>query len=337
MTDLTPPVQFVRPEQVSLRSAWPREDSDFTPWLAENLAYLADVGLEDLELINTEVVVPGVGRQLDILAELPNGNRVAIENQYRHADHDHFTRGLAYAVGLETRTLVIIAESHRDEFIAVADYLNRAAERLDDIGIAIFLVSVRVEKVGEYLIPRFEAVARPNEWRITAHRSLEESGNKGSEQRRREGYTKFWDEFFTEARRQELPIFRNWGYLQQQSLSGPAVSGQTILWQVRLLQGSAIIELMIATSDAQVNSDLLEALQLHEDELSATLGALKWDPKEGALNCSLQLQPIENCGWQTDPATRAASMPQLVRRVRAFYDALRGPLTTSWESISSGK
>lgn len=61
-------MEIVRPEQIDLRQAWPREDRDFTPWLAQNLDFLDDVGLGALELLDIEVTVPGVGRKLDILA-----------------------------------------------------------------------------------------------------------------------------------------------------------------------------------------------------------------------------------------------------------------------------
>lgn len=50
-----------------------------------------------------------------ILAETADGRRVAIENQYTTVDHDHLTRGLAYAVGHDARALVVIAEEHRPE------------------------------------------------------------------------------------------------------------------------------------------------------------------------------------------------------------------------------
>ena len=54
-----------------------------------------------------------------------------IENQCGRADHDHLTRGLAYAVAPpRARGLVVIAEQHRDEFRAVAEYLNDLADIL---------------------------------------------------------------------------------------------------------------------------------------------------------------------------------------------------------------
>lgn len=157
--------RIVRPESVNLRAVWPREDSDFTPWLADNLDWLDLLDLGHLNLVGVEVSVPSVNRNLDILAETDSGRRVAIENQYNEADHDHFTRALAYAVGLDAKAIVVIAEYHRQEFVAVADYLNTAREALgEDDGIAVLLVNVKVEAIADFRVPRFEVLSKPNTW-----------------------------------------------------------------------------------------------------------------------------------------------------------------------------
>src|SRR5262249_5904214 len=127
---------------------------------------------------DTEVTLPGTGRALDLLAELSDGRRVAIENQFGVADHDHLTRCLAYAVGLQATengvaAMVLVAELHLPEFVAIADYLNRAAEQLGESGLPMFLVRVSVETVEQYWVPRFEVVTRPNDWRASAAEQLE--------------------------------------------------------------------------------------------------------------------------------------------------------------------
>jgi hypothetical protein len=158
----------------NIRDVWKREDRNFTPWLAasEPIAMLfeacgIDVG-EDPK-IETEVEIPGVGRSLDVLVTLDNGDvveKIAIENQYSEGDHDHLTRALAYAVGLEARTIIIIAESHRPEFVSVVNYLNAAATTCEG-GIRVFLVDITVwtgddEKT---VFPVFEVSAQPDEWK----------------------------------------------------------------------------------------------------------------------------------------------------------------------------
>src|SRR5688572_30817796 len=150
MTEPRPIDRIVRPEPVAIRAVWPGEATHFTPWLAANLDWLDVLGLGPLQHLGTEVPIPGVGRNLDILASTPGGLRVAIENQYQKADHDHLTRGLAYALGVQptAKALVVISEEHRAEFVAIADYLNTAYERLGaDDGIALFLVTLAVERV----------------------------------------------------------------------------------------------------------------------------------------------------------------------------------------------
>ena len=100
-SETTPLTEWIRkPEPVAIRDLWPSEPADFTPWLAKNLEELDVLKIGSLSLIDTEISIPGTGRALDILAETSEG-LVAIENQYSMADHDHLTRGLAYAIGLE--------------------------------------------------------------------------------------------------------------------------------------------------------------------------------------------------------------------------------------------
>ena len=84
--------------------------------------------------IRTEVKIPGLLRSLDILVELESGERIAILESISEADHDHLTRALAYAVGWETNTVIVVAESHRPEFVAVAQYLNAAGLAYEDHG-----------------------------------------------------------------------------------------------------------------------------------------------------------------------------------------------------------
>jgi hypothetical protein len=162
---------------VPIRSVWPNEASDFTPWLGDHLDWLAeDLELGPLLLEAKEVPIPG-GRWLDLVATDAHGRVVAIENQYGITDHDHLTRALAYAVAMQAGdrpvgALVVVAENHRDEFIAVADYLNECAAARGDQGIPVFLVKVSVEQIVDSPpAVRFTAVARPNDWEEAARQA----------------------------------------------------------------------------------------------------------------------------------------------------------------------
>lgn len=65
---------------------------------------------------------------------------------------------------------MVVSEDHGSEFIAIADYLNSAYEQMGtERGIAVFLVRLTVERVGEAYVPRFTVVSRPNSWLVAVH------------------------------------------------------------------------------------------------------------------------------------------------------------------------
>jgi hypothetical protein len=152
-----------RLEYGKLTEAWKGEASDFTPLLADQLDDVgAAIGVDLASLGKSEVVTAG-GRRIDIVAQDADGSEFVVENQYGRADHDHLTRGLAYAVARRARGLVVIAEEHRDEFRAVAQYLNELAEQDTERGIAVWLVEVRAVRIGDSAwAPLFTAVVEPN-------------------------------------------------------------------------------------------------------------------------------------------------------------------------------
>lgn len=146
-----------------MRTAWKGEASDFTPLLAERLDALGEaLGIALVSHGESEVATTG-GRRIDIVVEDVDGTEFVIENQYGKADHDHLTRGLAYAVARGARGLVVVAEEHRDEFRAVADYLNEVAEHHPDHGISVWLVEVKAVRIdGSNWAPLFLPVVQPN-------------------------------------------------------------------------------------------------------------------------------------------------------------------------------
>lgn len=148
-----------------LTDAWRGEASDFTPLLAAQLDSLGDaIGVDLTSVGKTEVATAG-GRRIDIVAQGEDGSEFVVENQYGKADHDHLTRGLAYAVARHARGLVVVAEEHRDEFRAVAQYLNDLAELDSERGVAIWLVEAKAVRIADGpWAPLFTAVVEPNEF-----------------------------------------------------------------------------------------------------------------------------------------------------------------------------
>jgi hypothetical protein len=166
--------QMGRLEFTTPREAWGGEAASFTPLLGQDdmLEYLGETtGIGPLIAVEVEHSTAG-HRSLDILAETADGRRVAIENQYGVADHDHLTRGLAYAVATKSIALIVIAEDHRDEFVSVVDYLNEIAGQASSEGILVWLVQVRaVRRQGdEVWSPEFVVQAEPNKWEAAVRR-----------------------------------------------------------------------------------------------------------------------------------------------------------------------
>ncbi len=165
-----------------LTEAWTGEAADFTPLLAAQLDALGEaIGVDLASLGESEVLTAG-GRRIDIVAQVTDGSEFVIENQYGRADHDHLTRGLAYAVARRARGLVVVAEEHRDEFRAVAGYLNELAEQDSERGIAVWLVEARAVRIANSpWAPLFTAVVEPNSFTATVE-AEKQGQNLGSDQ-----------------------------------------------------------------------------------------------------------------------------------------------------------
>lgn len=151
-------------EKVPLRTAWPTEDGNFTPWLAEpsSIAVLGEALSMELEV---EAVERAVGSfRADIIARAVDEteHRVIIENQFGLTDHNHLGQILTYLAGVEgTKTIVWIAESIRPDHRAAVDWLNE--NTLEDF--SFFAVEIELWRIGASPpAPRFNIVVSPNDW-----------------------------------------------------------------------------------------------------------------------------------------------------------------------------
>ena len=103
-------------QKVNVRSVWPNEQQNFTPWLAkeENIVQLGDALKFELEVENTEVAVGPYSA--DILAkDLATGRYVVIENQFGKTNHEHLGKLITYAAFLNAGAVVWITEEFTEE------------------------------------------------------------------------------------------------------------------------------------------------------------------------------------------------------------------------------
>jgi hypothetical protein len=143
---------------VDVRTLWPSEAQDFTPWLAreENIGKLGEaLGLE-LEVEQTEVPVGPYAA--DILARDSGGDYVIVENQLGKTDHDHLGKALTYAAILGAKTVVWVAPTFTDEHRKTLDWLNDSTgEEVSFFGVQVELWSID----GSRPAVRFSVVSRP--------------------------------------------------------------------------------------------------------------------------------------------------------------------------------
>lgn len=151
-----------RLKKLDLRSEWKREDTDFTPWLAneENIQLLSEtIGIE-LEVQGQEERVGPFSADI-LCKDTINDHYVLIENQLEKTDHTHLGQLLTYAAGLDAVTIIWIAQKFTEEHRSALDWLNR----ITDDTFTFFGIEIELYTIGESkAAPMFNLVSKPNDW-----------------------------------------------------------------------------------------------------------------------------------------------------------------------------
>lgn len=179
-------------EITDLRSIWPHEALNFTPWVAENVDLLADaVGL-DITVDETESSVGDFN--VDIYAsETGTDRKIIIENQLEDTDHDHLGKLITYASGKGADVVIWVVKHAREEHKAAVEWLNNHTD--DKIG--FFLCEIKLFQIGDSQIaPSFTVVERPNDWTKEIRKTA--SANP-TQQQRLEYWQAFNDYAFSDA------------------------------------------------------------------------------------------------------------------------------------------
>ena len=147
-------------ESIGPREIWPHEAWDFTPWLANNLFFLADPLNMELELEATEKSV-GDFRADIVCRNAVDNSRIVIENQLEKSDHSHLGQVLTYAAGLQAVTLVWVTPKIRPEHRATLDWHNE----ITDARFRFFGVELRTwrDKKSRYMAQPI-IVSKPAGW-----------------------------------------------------------------------------------------------------------------------------------------------------------------------------
>ena len=202
-----------RLEQVSLRSTWPDEARNFTPWLAlpENLQLLGESLGMVLELDAAEVPVGPFSADL-VCRDTADGSWVVIENQIEKTDHIHLGQILTYAAGVGAQTVVWVASKFTDEHRAALDWLNEhTTEKFSFFGLEIELWRIGSSTPA----PKFNIISKPNDWAKAVRQQSAAAGGDAAASEYKRLQFEFWTEFkpWFEARskmRTQAPRTQHW-------------------------------------------------------------------------------------------------------------------------------
>ena len=270
-------------DKVDIREVWPNEATDFTPWLAENLATLGKALGLDLELQTQEAPVGGYS--LDILArDVQSGRPVVIENQLGPTDHAHLGQLLTYAAGFDANVIVWIAKEFRDEHRQALDLLNhRTGEESEFFG-----VEVELWKIAESpAAVNFNLVSTPNEWRkqtVTSPRA----GGPVSE--KREKYREFFQGLIDTLREQHR--FTNAKKGQPQSWYSFSAGSSGFSYGVSFNRdGRARVELYIDTGERERNKQAYDWFEDQKDSVESELKvSLEWERLDSRRASSISVR-----------------------------------------------
>lgn len=312
MTASIPPL-----EPFQLRTIWPNEAKDFTPWMGqpEPLARLGRaLGLGPLELIAREHSVGDFWA--DVLARDPWGGPVVIENQLEPTDHTHLGQAITYVAGIpDGATVIWIASRIRPEHAEALRWLNaQTPTSIGFYGVEIGLWTVGGSSPGY----DFRVVVKPDAHKLSGQ---DKSGSPlTAEGAALQGYWMAFRDFLT-ARgaehwmRSELPKSGWWG----RNLGRPGFN----LYAIAKPAAQALsVVLEISSAD---HTDAFAKLNTDRAAIDAEIGgAPQWSSTEARDYISVERKDAnlaEPTGW---PEQHAWLLDQLECFRRVFRDRIAG-------------
>lgn len=261
-------------EKVEIRSVWPTEAGQFTPWLAkeENILFLSQELDIDITVIREEEWVGPF--KVDILAKETTSDRnIIIENQFGKTDHNHLGQIITYASGLEATAVIWISESFTEEHRAAIDWLNNICNET----VAFFGIEIAVYRIGNSdPAPMFNIICQPNNWSKTVKQKSNESELTETKLLQQEYWTRFKEFVDKQDRsfRLQKPSPQHWTSVSV------GRSGFHLNAIVNTRDKLILVQLVVSGSNALINFSKLRSL--FEDDSKLHLSPdIQWAEKSG--------------------------------------------------------
>ena len=251
-------------EITDLRSVWPHEALNFTPWVAENIDLLADTVGIDITVDETESDVGDFS--VDIYAsETGTDRKIIIENQLEDTDHDHLGKLITYASGKGADIVIWIVKHAREEHKAAIEWLNNHTD--DKIG--FFLCEIKLFQIGNSCIaPTFTVIERPNDWA----KEIKSTVSSNPTQQKRLEYWQAFNDYafnnadFSKAFNKRKPSTDHWMNL--------SIGSSTCHIGISQIQKRSSITIELYIND---DKDLFRMLLSHKNEIESDMGIfLDW-------------------------------------------------------------
>lgn len=276
-------IKFGELSDVRVREAWPHEAINFTPWLADNLSRLSNVVGMDLELIETESLLPTEDDSfsVDIFArDLRTNDTVVIENQIERTDHKHLGQVLTYLAGKEAKTVIWIATSFREAHLAAIKWLNEHTTE----EFSFFAIKLRVVQIeNSPLAPVLDVLEKPNRWEKKAQTSARAAKEISPLAKARMA---FWRAF-----QSAYPEYEKDGSAKGQSAQWRVCGNGAFVVSYYLAQGE--VGVFVRGPEGVTRDEIWDTLREHEIMLKTKLGSSKsissgWFSK--TLSCDFKNQ-----------------------------------------------
>lgn len=306
-------------ENVKLRSVWPREDRDFSVWLAANIGLLNErlpfeIDPESLEQEGSagDFRVDIVGDAVSHVTGEPI--KVVVENQLERTDHSHLGQVLTYVAAYDAKAAVWIASEIRPEHAKAVQWLN------DESQIDAWLFQIEVIQIGDSAkAPLLRQIIGPSEL------SLRAKSDRRDTETKRAAMKDFWTDVLPVVQEASSPMGVFVGRspkgnpYESQKADGPANAH----WQVWATSTGTWACLRIHGEDKAESLWYYDQLKAHAATVEESFGgSLVWDPLPNASGCLIRWDNLKPGGYKHDREERRRAAVALgdgfVRLIKAL-------------------
>lgn len=268
------------------RAIFEREDTDFTPWLEDNIDYLTDALDISLTIVEREKETP-TGLSIDLYVEEEDGERDGIiECQIEPSDHDHLGKLLTYLSTFESELAIWIVREPRYEHKKTIEWLNESTDKF------FYLVKVEAIEVNGSMAPLFTPISAPSPTAKEVGETIREPSERDLKQER------FWETLF-ERTPDDFDLFSNISAKQQGWLS-KAAPRTGVKYRYRVRNDWCDAGLYIDTRDKDLNEEIFDTLLEQSEEIESDLPfEMEWQRVEDSRACRITRR-IDSYGLTDD-------------------------------------